>query len=435
VPVAEEDEEDMSLVRLAALTRMKQARERRAIEVLLPKRVAPAVPGTPMKKRAKRAPIHPLPASGYHGVVRKSVFCYQAKTSFNSKAVFIGSFSTPEAAARAYDTCVRGLEAVRADSGNESRFNFISDEVAAAAVKEAERLVAQRLRVMKAPQHRGGAPAADGEGGSEEEEEEEEEGAGQGGGDGLLDDAGLAEYLNYGASAPAAPGVGRAAAAPRVKHCPTCNAEMMSRQRLCRVCRTPLGAAVLPGDTSGVTLLRGVRLKKCTEVLKFQSFLWYRGKNNYLGTFYTQEEAAKAFDDTYRTFCKEDGIEPSATFLHWATTEEAVAAVEQARLAANVAGRKKISRKRKLAKNGAAKGTDGDEAEPQTTLALAAPLATTAFAAPKTKKRPVREVDMFTSDAPPLMQPWTAGDAQPAPQLGVPDAAAATGSVFDMLGL
>ena len=435
VPVADEDDDDMSLVRLAALARMKQARERRAMEVYKPKSApsAPAVAGAPPKKRAKRMPrTHPLPASGYHGVVRKSVFCYQAKTSFNSQAVFIGSFSTPEAAARAYDTCVRGLEAARVDSGSESRFNFISDEVAAAAVAEAERLVAQRLRVMQAPQHRGGAAAADGEGGSELEEEEGGAGGGgaPGGGDGLLDDAGLAEYLNYGASAPAAPRA-RAAAAPRIKHCTTCGAEMLSRQKLCRVCRTP----VAPEDAGGVGLLRGVRIKKVQDGVKYQSFLWHHGKSNYLGTFYTQEEAAKTYDDAYRAACEEDGNEPSAAVLNWPTVEAAAAAVEEARQAANVADRKEIS-KRKLAKHGAAKGAGTDGAAVQKTLALTAPPATTAAAAPKTKKRPVREVDMFTSDAPPLMQQWTAGHVQPAPQLAAPDAAAAaTGSVFDMLGL
>ena len=245
-----------------------------------------------------------------------------------------------------------------------------------------------------------------------------------------LDDAGLAEYLNYGASAPAAPRA-RAAAAPRIKHCTTCGAEMLSRQKLCRVCRTP----VAPEDAGGVGLLRGVRIKKVQDGVKYQSFLWHHGKSNYLGTFYTQEEAAKTYDDAYRAACEEDGNEPSAAVLNWPTVEAAAAAVEEARQAANVADRKEIS-KRKLAKHGAAQGAGADGAAPQKTLALTAPPATTAAAAPKAKKRPAREVDMFTSDAPPLMQQWTAGHVQPAPQLAAPDAAAAaTGSVFDMLGL
>lgn len=450
MPAGDDDDDDMSLVRVAALARMRQARERRALEVYKPRPSAPPPEGV-KHKRAKRKPqAHHLPASGYHGVVRKSVFCYQAKTSFNSQNVFIGSFSTPEAAARAYDTCVRGLEAARSDNCGEPRFNFISDEVAAAAVAEAERIVAQRLRVMQAPQHRAAAPpaaaAADGEGGSEQEEE------GEGGAPApqapvdpvLMDDADLAAYFNYGASPPAAARA-RAAAALKIKNCNACGAEMLSRQKLCRVCRVPRVAAV-PGDTSGTGLLRGVRLKKCQDCVKFQSFLWHNGKTNYLGTFYTQEEAAKAFDDAYRASCEQDGTEVNAALLNWPTPEAAAKAVEDARLAAGVADRKEIS-KRRLVKHGAGKaGPDG--AAPTKALALTAPPVTTTPAAPpKAKKRPVREVIMFTSDAPPLMLPWTAADAgtgalggtaRPAPQLTAPDAAAAaapTGSVFDMLGL
>lgn len=99
---------------------------------------APAVARKPDGRKHRR-PSHPsgLPVSGYHGVVRKSSFCYQAKaraaaaavrhasTAFrltarpparpqmchHSKLVFIGSFTTAEAAARAHDKVVQARSA------------------------------------------------------------------------------------------------------------------------------------------------------------------------------------------------------------------------------------------------------------------------------------------------------------------------------------
>ena len=411
-----------------------------------------------------------LPASGYHGVVKKSHFCWQAKTSFESKNVFIGSFSTPEAAARAYDTCVRGLQAVRS-SGIETKLNFLTDDIAAAAVAEAELQMGERLRMMqtssayKKPSAReNGGAAAEGGGGEGEEEEEDAGGEGERGTTRAIVvaptmDVDMQGLLTYGASTGF-----RKSFAPNMKLCPHCGSQLMSRQKLCRMCRAPVAsqvqvdaaaAAAAGGAGDGAaggqlvvaataSQLKGVRPKKCAEEMKYQSFLWRAGKNNYLGTFHTPEEAGAEYDAKYREACAQDGVHPDPNKLNWATPEAAMQAVNHAKAA--IGDRKKISTR-----------TPRDKAKIQAALVEGAEGGRTSqpahkrpsSAAPKTgtKKRTLREVDVFTPDAP-LLLAWVDGTdvgvqhalaspvaAAPEAQHNAGGAGAEPVSVFDALGL
>lgn len=244
------------------------------------------LPVDPPKKRGVRgARKHLLPASGYHGVIKKSPMCFQAKTSFQSQLVFIGSFSSAEAAARAYDTCMRGLEASRSLAMPATQYNFPSDDVAGHAVAEAEKLMKQQLASMRARFEQG----TQGDGGDED-------------GDG---EGGMAKQ--------------RRMSAPSTKACTTCGAEMLRRMRVCRACREVAATACA---------MRGVRTKlKPDGETRYQAFFWHEGENKYLGSFHTEVEAAQCYDERVRAIL---GNALGDVRLNFASPQEAQAAVDKA---------------------------------------------------------------------------------------------------------
>jgi hypothetical protein len=256
------------------------------------------------RKRAPKCAWAPksraeLPTSGYHGVVRKSENCFQAKTLFAKKTVFIGSFTTAEAAARAYDECMRKL-ANRAPEA--LKLNFTSDAVAEVATAIADAACA--------------------------------------GGRGALKACGACGEVM---------GV-------RIRVCRRCRADTGQRSAFKGVRAKSRAASgggsggaaganipllLLPpppppssdpasADAPSSELASASAAASASAGLKYQSFLWHNKVNHYLGTFHTEEEAALRYDDEVRTVFA-DAPHEQAERLNWRTRAEGVAAAEAAR--------------------------------------------------------------------------------------------------------
>ena len=374
------DQDEQSLAQVAALARMRLAEERRELEVAWEAErqaatdtanAAAAVEEEPeaeheeeeaaeageeqaaiipvaakKRRRGRGAQRHARLASGYHGVVRKSPHCYQSKTTFGGKLVFIGSFTTAEAAARAFDICMKTLETSRPYEKS-AAYNFPSDHVAEAAVAEAERRLKLRFDAVLGAHQAGGAR---GEAGAVLEPES------------ALTVAGTKRK--------------RASGPPRTKLCASCGASMLTRLRVCRACRQPAG---------GGATYKGVRLKTTADGTKYQAFLWHDATNRYIGTYHTEAEAAFAYDMAYRAAFGEDAAareaaDPNSKKLNWATQAEGQAAVDAELAGVNLGARKQIGKRKRtmklppaLAEAAAAAAaigappaaiTDGGEAEP-----------------------------------------------------------------------
>ena len=308
---------------------------------------APDAPAPANKNRLRGPAVHVLPASGYHGVVVKSRNCYQAKTNFNGRLIFIGSFSTPEGAARAYDICQRRLEAesYRCDRST-FHYNFPSDAAAEAAVKLAE-------DVLKAAYDSGAAAAA--------------MGCGAAGGGGVP------------------PGGGkqiRPPGPPRLKACLSCGEMMPAKARQCRHCRTLPGAqgtayrgvkpryklfrqkrpdddAAADGEDAieaGAAAALDASAAAAPEVTSWQSFFWNKGVNKYIGAFHTEVEAAAAYDEAARAAWSAEGplTEEQRSRLNFQSPEQAAQKVAEVLAGVDLSARKAISRKRRRVPDAAA---------------------------------------------------------------------------------
>jgi len=407
---------------------------RRPPSLMLPPSQAAAAPAEgedeqPKRRRARGKRAFFLPASGFHGVVVKSVRCYQAKTSFSGKTLFIGSFATAEAAARAYDICMRQLEPSRA-SDSHSVYNFPCDRVAAAAVEAAEAATQANYDLGRA--------------------------------------AGLAGALGGGGGVPRGGGKQvRIPGPPKTKPCRACGEPMLMMAKLCRACRAP--ARNTCSDYRGVRSHKGKRPVAAggggaageggeagdeeDGPVKWQAFLWHDGINRYLGTFHTEVEAAAAYDDAARAAWAAEVPLSAARLakLNFSSPQAAREAVAAALEGVDVEARPAIATKKRRRGKGEGEGegeaqeeaeeaameggeaeAEDEAAEPEALPPPPPPPPPPPAPAPKAKPK-------VKSKLPPPLPPPPPPPPLPPPEEPIfqlpPLAGEAPGSLFDLLGL